>query len=146
MSLPTPHTILAQQFVYARLAADATLASLGIYDDDVPGGVGYPLVQIRNTIPATHRAVIGDKIIYATTRFLVVAITEFRTRRPSWSSLVDPASRIHAQLHQATGAVGGGQVYRSSESGEYRQSYTHEGIYYRELGAFYDVLVQQEPS
>lgn len=146
MSLPVSHTVIGQRFVYAQLAADSTLAALGIYDDDVPAGATYPLVQIRNTIPATNRTVIGDDIIYATVRFLVVAIAEFRGGRPSWNSLIEPAGRIHTQLHQAAGNVTGGQVYRVSAGSEYRQTYTHEGIYYRELGSFVDLWVQQESS
>lgn len=144
MSVPAPHTVIGQRFIYSQLAADSTLAALGIYDDDVPGGAGYPLVQIRNTIPATHRAVIGDDIIYAMVRFLVVAVAEFRSGRPSWNSLIEPAGRIHTQLHQASGSATGGQVYRVSEGSEYRQTYTHEGIYYRELGAFYDLWIQKD--
>lgn len=146
MSLPVSHTIIGQRFVYAQLAADSTLASLGIYDDDVPASVTYPLVQVRNTIPGTNRTVVGDDIIYAMVRFLVVAVAEFRTGRPSWNSLVGPAGRIHTQLHQASGSATGGTVYRCSESGEYRLTYTHEGIYYRELGAFYDLWVQKEDA
>lgn len=146
MSLPVSHTIIGQRFVYGQLAADSTLAALGIYDDDVPGSASYPLIQIRNTIPANNRVVIGDDIIYAMVRFLVVAVTEFRTGRPSWNTLIAPAGRIHAQLHQASGSVTGGQVERSSEASEYRQSYTHEGIYYREVGAFYDLWIQKDES
>lgn len=146
MSLPVSHTVIAQRFIYAQLAADSTLNALGIYDDDVPSGATYPLIQIRNTIPANNRAVIGDEIIYATVRFLVVAIAEFRSGRPSWNSLIGPAGRIHTQLHQAAGSATGGQIYRVSEGSEYRQTYTHEGIYYRELGAFYDLWIQKDQA
>lgn len=146
MSLSVSHAIIGQRFIYGRLSADSALLALGIYDDDVPSSVTYPLIQIRNTIPANNRVVIGDDIIYAMTRFLVVAIAEFRVGRPTWTTLVEPAGRIHQQLHQSSGSATGGQVERCSEISEYRQTYTHEGIYYRELGAFYDLWIQKDES
>lgn len=134
----------ADRFIVAQLSADATLAALGIYEDEsVPADATYPNVQFRLVAPGSDRFAIGDIRIMSAPVYVVLVVERFTQLSPNYTSIESYADRIDAQLHQQSGVVtGSGQVFRSHRLEPWQRARMYQGIQYRELGGRYQVYVQ----
>jgi hypothetical protein len=126
-------------WLYSQLEADSTLAALGIYGHVVPEGESFPLVQFRALSNTDSQAGVGAYIIMSNLLYVVVAVQEFRSGRPSFQPLEGYADRIHTQLHKTSGTIVGGQVLASTRDNPFRNVYQQDGITYYELGGIYRV-------
>ena len=129
-------------WLYGQLSADSTLNALGIYGHVVPSGVSFPLIQFRALSSTDAQTGVGATIIMANLLYVVVAVQEFRTGRPSFAPLEDYADRIHTQLHKHSGTIASGQILASVRDSPFRNVYQQDGITYYELGGIYRVFAQ----
>lgn len=139
----TTELFTIDEFLTARLTADSTLNALGVYVDEVPPNVSYPLVFARYN-SGVNRAVIGDDITHLNAVYVVTVVHEIASGRVSWQPLQDAATRIKTQLHQATlqATSSGGTIWRCSFEEPVRLMYTNNGVRYREQGGLYRVLAK----
>lgn len=135
-----PEVYAADTFLQTQLAADATLAALGVYGHRVPASVSYPLIQFRSLSDIDVSTQNSRYIVMVNSLYLVVAIAEFRTGHGGFGGLTDYAARIQTQLQRADGTVSGGTIWAAVREYPYRQVYDDNGIEYRELGAVYRVF------
>lgn len=132
--------LTAQKWLYAKLAADATLTALiggaaapRIFVDSAPEGTAYPLVLISST---SNRVVsgLGASVIMFNEFWMVKGVHQTET----YGALGTIMNRVRTVLHKASGTTTDGIVIGCVEEnvvqyGEWKSgvSYKHVGIYFR---------------
>lgn len=132
--------VVAQTFIYARLAGDTALVALvgaSIYADNVPIGGTLPAVVFKQMDPgmdvdANSRRVLSNPL------YIVEAVMAGR----SYGALGAFADRIDAVLQNATGTAAGGRILDCRREKPYQMPEFTDGQDYRHLGGYYRLLVQ----
>jgi Protein of unknown function (DUF3168) len=125
-----------EEFLYSRLANDATLATLvnGVFVNLAPQPTAYPLVVMQEMSGIDYAAV-GSFRIWTNFMYLVKVIGQ----TASYGDLKAAVARIDALLHRASGPAGDGtiwacireQVIRMPEYAPGGQQFRHSGAMYR---------------
>lgn len=103
-------TLRARSWLYAKLAADTTLAGLvstRLYRaGEVPTTVSFPYVTYQVVTSTDHRALGGT--IFGAKVLVQVTVYGLNTASATLEAIVD---RVQTLLHKQSGAVAGGEVY-----------------------------------
>jgi hypothetical protein len=129
----------AAEWIVARLAADATLTSLGItgvFDGNAPGNQAYPFVRVGDMTNLDTTGV-GGEFLLNSALFQVVVVGETR----SYAELRPAAERVHVLLHQAFGATSDLTEIVVVREEVFRQA-AYDLVDIRELGGYYRAYVR----
>lgn len=137
-------TIVAEQFINARLRADAALVSYladgadGIFADVLPVQARYPAVQIvyYDGADLVHT---GNSHIWADLTYIVRGVAE----GASFVPLRDIAKRISAVLDNAEGSVSGGTVFGIARTQPFRMAEADGERQFRYLGGFFRIFAKE---
>lgn len=140
-------TMVAEDFIHDRLAADATLMALlpGATADNprvaspiAPEVWGDgPFVTFQLLDPRDVRGV-GTTRIMATALYIVKAVAKTRT----WDTVRPVAERIDVLLNAASGTAAGGSVLHIARESVYQVPETVAADQWRHLGGTYKVWAQ----
>jgi len=129
---------------YSEAAAWLTATLTGI--SGMTGGVQehpaaelstYPLVTFSEQA-WTDVSVINGHRVWSELLFLVTAIS----KGESTLALKAIATEIDNRLHRASGTTTDGQIIESIRQGGFQTSEVDNGVSYRRLGGFYQLIVQ----
>lgn len=134
-------TLVAEQFMSARLKADATLVAAladgtnGIWVDVPAATAAYPLVQIVHSTSEDHWH-LGRYLVWTEHFYIVrgVALSQ------SFTTLKVIAQQISATLESANGTTADGTVFGVARLRPFRMTETDGNKHYRYLGAFFRVF------
>lgn len=134
-------TLVAEQFMSARLKADATLVAAladganGIWVDVPDATARYPLVQIVHNASDDHWH-LGRYLVWTEHFYIVRGVALGQ----SFTALSVVARRISAVLESAEGTTANGTVFGVARLRPFRMSETDGNTHYRYLGAFFRVF------
>lgn len=131
----------AAQWLYATLAADATLGGLvsaRIYADLAPESAAYPMLVFQFQSGEDLDAAGGIRVL-ANTEWLIRGIHTTTTYGGALGSI---AARVDALLHAASGTAADGLVIACTRTRPFQMAAVTDGVQYRHEGGFYTVIVQ----
>lgn len=137
-------TLVAEQFLNARLRADTTLVSLladganGIYSDVLPVQAGYPAVQVvyYSGADLTH---LGNAHIWSDLYYIVRGVCE----GGSFVPLSEIAKRLTAALDNAEGNTSSGTVFGVVRTGPFRMAEADGERQFRHLGGYFRIFAKE---
>ena len=136
---PMAEYVVAAEWLDATLRGDTALMAevTDICEHPAPQDAVYPLVTF-----ALHHAedtmVVGEHRVWADLLMLITVVGQ----TASTKALQAAAVRIDALLHRASGTTADGQIVSSWRTESFALPDEYEGIQYRRLGGFYELLVQ----
>ncbi len=113
----------------------------GVYEDDAPQGStdsNDVWIEYEALSPGSDLAEVGEQRIWTEYAFLVRAITRGR----STIALRTIAQAIDDRLHRKSGTTSLGQVISSVRTQEEQDHWLDQGVEYRALGGYYNLIVQ----
>ena len=131
---------IADAWVHATLAADATIAGLvstRIYNSDVPEQATYPVIRYQQLATEAEHA-LGAQYVASDILMLVEGIAQTGT----YDDLAAIARRLYTLFHDQETAITGGRVLASVRERQSRRAELPNGIPYRRLGHVFRVVVQ----
>lgn len=134
-------TILANQWLYARLSSDPVLAQLvgeRIYSPPAPPGAELPFVLYRYQAGYDVRGVGATRIMTD-----LVYQVQVVGRGASVSPLQPIADRLDVLLQGASGSVGNGRVLTCVREQPIAYPEVVDGVTYHYVGGLWRILVQE---
>lgn len=98
----------------------------------------FPLITFSQQAPSVDVMVINGNRVWSELVFLVTAIA----KGESTKALKAIATEIDARLHRASGTSTDGRILESVRTGGFQASELDNGVQYRRLGGFYQLIVQ----
>lgn len=140
----TIETVVAEQFINARLRADAVLVAYlgdganGIYTDVIPVKATYPAVQIvyYSGADLVH---MGNAHIWSDLYYIIRGVCEGGSFLP----LKEIAKRITAALDGAEGSASDGTVFGAVKTGPFRMAEADGERQYRHLGGYFRIFAKE---
>lgn len=136
----------ADQFIYSRLAGDATLANLvggtaspRIYSDVAPSDAATPYIVYQNQAAADVRG-IGTVTIMVDALYLIRGVAPTDTYGAALAQIAD---RIQTLLHGVAGTAGTGRVLACLREAPFHLPETRDGKLWRHLGGIYRLYPQE---
>lgn len=133
-------TEAAQQYLYAKTTADATLVGL------VPGGFHSEYVEVAPSGRYVIWSYQGATDVTSAQAFRVMTVCDFLVRvidRTSDTSTLAPAAKqLDAVLHRTLGSVPGYTILWCVRQGPYSSTERIADIERRHLGGYYRLYVQ----
>lgn len=131
----------ATTWLYGKLTSPAITGVLDVYEDAAPEGAtdaNDVWIEFELQAPGTDVAEVAEQRIWTEFAFVVRAMSRGR----STVALKTIATAIDARLHRASGTTSDGQVISSVRTQEDQGHWLEQGIEYRSLGGFYNLIVQ----
>lgn len=117
-----------------RLAANATLAALGIHADVVPSDASLPAVVFQFQ-GGTDLDTINNRRIWVDAVYIVKVVGQ----TASYSALDTYAGLIDTQLERQSGTAAGGTIYTATREAPFRLAEQTDGKQYRHIGGRYRI-------
>ena len=130
--------VSADTWIYATLAADATLAGVvsGVYSEIALADVTYPLVLFAEHRAESDLMTHGAYRVWSTMYYVVRGIDEANTFTGDLATI---EGRIDAVLHAGSGTTAAGTVWECVRTMPFRMVEQRDGRVFRHLGGIYRV-------
>lgn len=131
----------ATTWLYDTLTTTPIDGVVGVYEDAAPEGAttrDSVWVEFELQAPGLDVDEVGAQRIWTEFAFLVRAVRSGR----STVALKEIATEIDSRLHRASGTTSDGQVISSVRTQEDQGRWLDQGVEYRSLGGYYNLIVQ----
>jgi hypothetical protein len=131
----------ATAFLYGKLTTPAISGASGVHEITAPQGAtdrSSKWIEYEAMSPGEDVAEVAEQRIWTEFAFRIVAAS----RTESVASLEAIADEIYARLHRSDGSVTGAYVVSCVRTEEIVIPDLAQGVEYRELGGFYNLIVQ----
>lgn len=134
----------ATTWLYGVLTSPTQISGVGlhVYDIDAPEGETTAAdlwIDFEAQAPGEDVAEIGAQRIWTSYLFLVRVIGRGRSAK----ALQPAAAAVDARLHRKNGTTSGGQIISSVRTQEAPpDKWLEQGVEYRSLGGYYELIVQ----
>jgi len=144
----THESLIANEWLYAVLANDATLAALvenntktgdpNVYDTFGDADATYPLLAFEQ-VESSDEVAIGAIRVLSVITYEVVAVEQSENYTTNQAAI---AARADVLLHGQQGTTDNGLIVSCVRSGPIAQRYVAEGLPFTRLGGKYTLRVQ----